>query len=105
MTPETEVCPYCGGTSGVTPTPGTSPKVQAWSCTACRTDWAITTVNPQLHSDRLAATVEQLGVLRQVIVLADEAPMLTDVEMRARLVDLGGAARPGQKPARCCRGK
>ncbi len=30
-------------------------------------------VNPQLHFDRLAATVKQLGVLRQVIKLADRA--------------------------------
>jgi hypothetical protein len=30
----------------VQPIAGTSPKVQAWSCT-CGTNWAITTVNPQ----------------------------------------------------------
>ena len=39
-------CPYCGDTSGVQSTPA-SPRVKAWSCTACRTDWAITAVNPQ----------------------------------------------------------
>jgi ribosomal protein L37AE/L43A len=53
-------CPYCGTASGVQRITGTSLRVQAWSCTACQTKWAITTVNPQLYLDRLAATVEQL---------------------------------------------
>jgi transposase-like protein len=42
-----EACPYCGTTTGVQPITGTSPKVAAWRCTECATDWAITTVNPQ----------------------------------------------------------
>jgi hypothetical protein len=57
---------------------------------ACRTDWAITTVNPQPYFDRLAATVEQLGatrsVLRQLITLVDDATTLPDKELRDRLV-------------------
>jgi hypothetical protein len=51
-------------------------------------------VNPQLHFDRLAATVEQLGVLRQVIALADQAPVLTDEQLRFRLLALAEHAVP-----------
>ncbi len=54
-------CPGCGGTSGVQPITGTSPRVQAWSCTTCPANWATIAVNPQPHFDRLAAAVEQLG--------------------------------------------
>jgi hypothetical protein len=91
-----EACPYCRATTAVQPITGTSPKVQAWSCT-CGTDWAITTVNPQLYFDRLAATVEQLGatrsVLRQVITLADDAGTLPDRELWDRLLALADRAR------------
>jgi transposase-like protein len=73
-------CPGCGGTSGVQPITGTSPRVQAWSCTACQTNWATTTVKTQPHLDRLAAAVEQISaprlILRQVITMADDAATL-----------------------------
>ncbi len=46
-------------------------------------------VNPQLYLDRLAASVD----LRQIITLADQAPGLTDEQLRARLVALAGCAR------------
>jgi transposase-like protein len=91
-----EACPYCGDTLGVAPTPGTSPRVKAWSCTLCRTDWAITVVNSQPYFDRLAATVELAvarSVLRQVITLADDAAMLSDKELRDRLLALASDAR------------
>jgi ribosomal protein L37AE/L43A len=91
VTPEAEACPYCGETTGVQLTTGTSPKVQAWSCTACSTDWAISVVNPRPYVDRLAATVELAvarSVLRQVIALADDAPTITDQQLRARLLAL-----------------
>lgn len=91
-----EACPYCGATTGVQPMPA-PPSVQAWTCTACRTDWAITTVNPQPYFDRLTATIEQLGttrsILRQVISLADDAGTLSDTELRARLLVLASDAR------------
>jgi hypothetical protein len=102
-----EACPYCGETSGVQSTPA-PPSVQAWSCTACRTDWAITVVNPQPYFDRLAATVELAvarSVLRQVITLADEVATLSDKELRDRLLALadrvGLVAAPSnvQRPA------
>jgi transposase-like protein len=81
-----EACPYCGETTGVAPTPGTSPRVKAWSCTACRTDWAVTTVNPQQY---FATHL----VLRQLVTLADDAAMLSDKELRDRLVALTDRAR------------
>ncbi len=46
-------------------------------------------VNPQPYLDRLAASVD----LRQIITLADQAPGLTDAQLRARLLTLAGSAR------------
>jgi ribosomal protein L37AE/L43A len=45
---EADTCPGCGATHGVQRITGTSPKVQAWTCTACGLHWATTTVNPDL---------------------------------------------------------
>jgi hypothetical protein len=100
--PTDEACPGCGDTTGVQPTPGSSPRVKAWSCTACRPAWAITVVNPQLYFDRLAATVEQLGAtrsaLRQMVTLADDGATLLDKELRDRLLALADRARLAQRP-------
>jgi hypothetical protein len=100
--PADQACPGCGDTTGVQPTPGISPRVKAWSCTACRTDWAITVVNPRPYFDRLAATVEQLGatrsVLRAVVTLAEDAATLSDQELRARLLALADRPRLAQRP-------
>jgi hypothetical protein len=77
---------------------GTPPRVQAWSCSACRTDWAITVVNPRPFLDHLATTVELAAVrsvLREIIALAEQAPALPDDQLRARLVDLARTVRPG----------
>jgi transposase-like protein len=80
-------CPYCGAT-GVQPIPA-PPKVQAWTCTACRLDWAVTVVNPRSYLDRLAEAVAEAGrlrwLLRQVVQLADDAPTITDEQLRTRL--------------------
>ena len=91
-TTDIDPCPYCGTASGVQPAAGTSPRVKAWLCRACQTAWAVTVVNPQLHFDRLAATVEQLGVLRRLIRLADDAPGLSNEQLRARLLTLADRA-------------
>lgn len=91
-------CPSCGGTSGVRVNSGASPGVRVWSCSACRTDWAITVVNPRPYLDYLAGWVEVAvarSVLRQVIALAEQAPVLSDEQLRARLVDLARTVRPG----------
>jgi ribosomal protein L37AE/L43A len=102
-TTDIDPCPYCGENSGVQPITGISPKVQAWSCSVCTTQWAITTVRP--YFDRLAATVEQLSttrsVLRQVITMADDAATLPDKELRDRLLVLADRARlvNSQNPA------
>ncbi len=87
-TSDTDPCPYCGTTSGVQPVT-TSPKVQAWSCAECGTQWAVSVVNPRPYMDHLTATV----VARRLVTLADLAPILTDTELRARLVALAGLAR------------
>jgi hypothetical protein len=88
-------CPCCGTTSGVQPITGTSPKVHAWSCTACGTDWAVTVVRPQLYLDCLTATVELTAarsVLGDVITLTDQASGLTDEQLRVRLGALAKVA-------------
>ena len=85
-----ESCPYCRSTGDVQPITGTSPVVQAWWCTACGTNWAITSNHAYLVD--LGAAVEEIGRLRwtlaQVIALADDSPTITDVELRARLQTL-----------------
>jgi ribosomal protein L37AE/L43A len=100
--PADQACPGCGDTTGAHPSPGISPRVKAWSCTACQTDWATTTVNPQPYFDRLAATVEQLGTtrsaLRTVITLTDDAATLPDQELRDRLLALADRAKLTQYP-------
>lgn len=58
-------------------------------------DWAHS-VNPQPFLDHLAGTVHLAvarSTLRDVITLADQAPGLTDQELRARLVALADDAR------------
>ena len=71
--------------------------VQAWCCSVCATQWALTTTNPQLYLDHLTATVEQLdaarSILREVVALAADAPQLADVEIRDRLLTLAFGAR------------
>jgi ribosomal protein L37AE/L43A len=94
-------CPGCGEIEDVEQTSST-PRVAAWKCTRCGMSWAITVVNPQPYFDRLAATVEQLGatrsVLRAVVTLADDAPTITDQQLRDRLVALADRARLAQHP-------
>jgi hypothetical protein len=95
--PAAEACPGCGDTTGVHPVPGLSPRVRAWSCPACRTDWAITVANPRPWLDQLTATVELAAarsMLRQVIALADEAPALPDDQLRLRLRALAVRGTP-----------
>jgi hypothetical protein len=94
---EVEPCPGCGTTSDVKVITGTSPKVQAWNCAACGTEWAVTVVNPRSYLDYLVATVELTGArsaLRALLTLADDAPGLTDRELRSRLVALASRTAP-----------
>jgi hypothetical protein len=93
---DVDSCPSCGDASGVRVRSGASPRVWAWSCAACRTDWAITVVNPHPFLDHLATTVELAAarsVLRGIIALAEQAPALPDDQLRAHLVDLARTAR------------
>jgi ribosomal protein L37AE/L43A len=48
---EAESCPECGATHGVQRITGTSPKVQAWTCTGCGLDFAVTVINPTLRAE------------------------------------------------------
>ncbi|MGH3771295.1 MAG: hypothetical protein ACRDRW_07865 [Pseudonocardiaceae bacterium] len=95
-----ESCPGCAATTGVRRTTGTAPYVQAWSCVACGMDWAITVVNPHLrpaHPADLATAVEEIGrlrwTLRQVITPADDAPTITERQLRDRLLTPASHAR------------
>jgi hypothetical protein len=65
------------------------PKVQAWRCAECGTDWALTVVNPQLRQrylDELAGEVATRAVLREVTTLAEQADTLAAGQLRARLI-------------------
>ncbi|HET9254842.1 MAG TPA: hypothetical protein VFO16_06520 [Pseudonocardiaceae bacterium] len=89
-------CPYRGGISGVKVITGTLPKVPGWSCSGCGTDWWISVVSPRPFLDHLTGTVELTStrsVLREVIELAEQAPALTDEQLRSRLVTLGRTVR------------
>ncbi|MGH3767232.1 MAG: hypothetical protein ACRDS0_01070 [Pseudonocardiaceae bacterium] len=91
-----ESCPYCGGTTGVQVITNTPPIVQGWSCGECATEWWISVVNPRPYLIHLAGTVELAvarSAVRGVCALADQAPGLTDTELRARLVALAEGDR------------
>jgi hypothetical protein len=96
-----QACPGCGDTTGVQPVPGISPRVRAWSCSACRTDWAITVVNPRPFLEQLTAAVDLAAarsMVREIITLADQAPMLTDEQLRFRLRALAECGRHPDQP-------
>ncbi|HET9254019.1 MAG TPA: hypothetical protein VFO16_02310 [Pseudonocardiaceae bacterium] len=93
-------CPHCGATGGVQRIAGTSPRVRAWGCAGCGTRWAVTLVHTQLCGNRLAAAVDLAAarsVLRDVITLADQAPGLTDEQLRHRLAGLAEVAARGSR--------
>ena len=95
-TSDIDPCPYCGTTAGVRLVTSNPPKVQAWSCAACGTQWAVSVVNPRPYLNGLTAAVELAparSVLRQLVDLASEAPELSDTQLRARLVQLVGWLR------------
>ena len=97
---EIEPCPHCGTTSDVKVITDSPPNVQAWTCGTCSADWCVTVVNPRSYLDYLAATVELAGArsaLRALLTLADDAPGLTDTELRTRLVALAGRFPPPRK--------
>jgi hypothetical protein len=60
------------------------------------------TSDPLAYLDQLTATVEELGRLRwilgQVITLADDAPGLTDAQLRDRLLALTDRSRDDSTP-------
>ncbi|MGH3769032.1 MAG: hypothetical protein ACRDS0_31660 [Pseudonocardiaceae bacterium] len=96
--PPEESCPGCGHLEGVELTSATA-RVVAWTCTRCGMGWAHSVVNPcqRPFLDHLAGTVELAvarSTLREVCALADQAPGLTDTDLRARLLALAQRAVP-----------
>jgi hypothetical protein len=89
--PDVEGCPSCGETSGVEMFTDTLPKVQAWSCRVCGTDWAFTKVNLQMRPRpwrvQLAENLATFTVLQEITTLPDQADTLTDDQVRARLIN------------------
>lgn len=73
------------------------------------TEWVISMVNPRPFLDLLVATVELAtarSVLRELIKLADQAPGLTEEQLRFRLLALASALHPDpplspRSPAGC----
>ncbi|MGH3823347.1 MAG: hypothetical protein ACRDRA_11045 [Pseudonocardiaceae bacterium] len=91
-------CPSCGSTAGVQQLTGTPPKVAAWSCM----QWATSMVSPRPLLDQLTVTVElaaMRSVLRELIRLAGQAPVLTEEQLRFRLLALAQCAAPPRSPA------
>lgn len=60
------------------------------------------TSDPLAYFDQLTATVEERGrsrwILGQVISLADDAPGLTDAQLRDRILVLADRSRDGSTP-------
>lgn len=94
-TTDIDPCPCCGTTSGVQPMPA-PPKVDAWTCTACGLNWAISVIRPDSRAAALltdlGATAQEIGrlrrTLRQLCTLADQAPTITNEQLRDRLTAL-----------------
>jgi hypothetical protein len=95
--PHDEACPGCRKTVDVRQVLATPPGVYEGACSGCGMGWAITTVNPQPYLDRLTAAVERLtaarSLSRRLHALAEEAPMITNEELRDRLLALADRAR------------
>jgi hypothetical protein len=101
-TSDIDPCP-CGDTTAGGQPITINPRVRAWSCAVCGVNWAVTVVNARPYLDLLTAAVDVAvarSVLRQVIALADQASILTDVELRVRLVALAGTAQWGCRRVR-----
>jgi hypothetical protein len=90
-----DACPYGGETTGVQPM-AAPPRVQAWHCSVCTTEWAISVIRPDSLTD-LGVAAQEIGrlrrILRQLCTLADDAPTITDRELRTRLLALASDAR------------
>jgi transposase-like protein len=96
-TSTTATCPYCQNTD-VRQTTNTG-RIQAWSCDRCATHWAFTVQDTRaavLLTTDLGAAARELSrlrwILRQVMMLADTAPGLTDEHLR-------GGANPTPAPS------
>jgi ribosomal protein L37AE/L43A len=96
-----DACPYCRTSDRTRQTSDTG-RVQAWACDNCGTDWAFSVIRPDSRAAALltdlGAAAQEIGRLRwilaQVVMLADDAPTLTDEQLRVRLAAL---AEPGTR--------
>ncbi|MBV9013210.1 MAG: hypothetical protein JO272_14380 [Pseudonocardiales bacterium] len=90
--PDPDGCPYCGAVGGVTRVACESPKVDAWSCTACQGQWWTSVVNPELrhlqHLRQRTMEVTARSILREVITLAEETPELSHGQLWVRAITL-----------------
>ncbi|MDQ3764482.1 MAG: hypothetical protein M3460_23865 [Actinomycetota bacterium] len=94
-TPAMDPYPSCATTTaGARPDPGTAPRVRAWTCAGCGTWWAITVASPRPWLVQLAGKpVAVRSVLQSVVTLAEQAPELSDEQLRSRLSRLRRLAR------------
>ena len=81
-----DTCPSCGALDGVQPQPA-PPTVQAWSCTACGLDWAVTAVNPTVRA--------ALSVVGLLPTPQQRTAALLDV-MRAEVTRRSGKGTPAR---------
>jgi hypothetical protein len=88
-------CPSCATTTaGVRPGPGTAPRARGWTCAGCGTWWAITVASPRPWLVQLAGEpVAVRSVLQSVVTLAEQAPELSDEQLRSQLSRLGRLVR------------
>lgn len=93
--PQAEECPGCHNTDQVR-SAGNTLNTEAWACDGCGMGWAVSLVNPHVR-DRAGDHAEEVGRLRwylqQIVALGDDAPKLTDRELRDRLLTLASGAR------------
>ena len=78
-TTDSDTCPGCGATTVAQPTPAPH-TVQAWTCTACGMDWAVTVVNPTV---RVALSVVGLLPTPQLRTAALLAVLRVEVTQRS----------------------
>jgi ribosomal protein L37AE/L43A len=101
-TDTTDACPYCRTSDRIRQTSDTD-RVQAWSCDHCGTDWAYSLPDTRaavLPTTDLGAVAQEIGrlrwIVRQLCALVDDAPTITNAELRDRLLALAvRCPRPG----------
>ncbi|MGH3670899.1 MAG: hypothetical protein ACRDSH_09710 [Pseudonocardiaceae bacterium] len=82
-------CPYCDVVGSVRRVACKYPTLGAWSCAACGGEWWTSVVNPvNAFLRQLAEDVAARSLLRRVQALAEQAPGLSDGQVKARALSL-----------------